>query len=229
MMGWTEKYKKAVTFSYDDGVAQDLRLLEIFNRYGMKATFNLNTGLNAENGSWVYMGKEVKRLNLSEHVKAYEGHEIAVHTRTHPNLLEVDKETFDREVGEDAKEIERLFGKKPVGMAYPYGTYNEEIIAKLPTYGIHYSRGVWQNYDFAIQDNLLAFRPTCHHDDEQLFELAERFLAMEPEEPQIFYIWGHAYEFDGKENWERMEKLCQMLAGKDDIFYGTNAEVLLEK
>ncbi|MBQ9119597.1 MAG: polysaccharide deacetylase family protein [Lachnospiraceae bacterium] len=226
-MGWTEQYKKAVTFSYDDGVAQDLRLLEIFNRYGMKATFNLNTGLNAENGSWVYMGKEVKRLNLAEHIKTYEGHEIAVHTRTHPNLLEVDDVTFDREIREDAEEIERLFGRKPVGMAYPYGTYSDEIIAKLPAYGIQYSRSVWQNHDFALQDNLLAFRPTCHHDDEALFDLAERFLAMEPDTPQIFYIWGHAYEFDGKENWDRIEKLCQKLAGRNDIFYGTNAEVLL--
>ncbi|HNX14524.1 MAG TPA: polysaccharide deacetylase, partial [Oscillospiraceae bacterium] len=32
--------KKAVTFSYDDGVTQDIRLIELFNKYGMKATFN---------------------------------------------------------------------------------------------------------------------------------------------------------------------------------------------
>ncbi len=228
-MNWTQKYKKAVTFSYDDGVAQDLRLLEIFNRYGMKATFNLNSALNEENGSWVYMGKDVKRLNLAEHVKAYEGHEIAVHTCTHPNLVELDDATFDHEVGDDAKELERLFGKRPVGMAYPYGVYDDRVIEKLPAFGIQYSRGVWENHDFAPQENLLAFRPTCHHDDEKLFELAEKFLAMEPDGPQIFYIWGHAYEFDGKENWDRIERLCQMLAGHDDIFYGTNAEVLLKQ
>ena len=41
---WNGK-KKAVTFSYDDGVTQDIRLIEIFNRYGLRATFNLNSGL----------------------------------------------------------------------------------------------------------------------------------------------------------------------------------------
>ena len=41
---WNGKLK-AVTFSYDDGVMMDKRLVEIFNRYGMKATFNLNSGL----------------------------------------------------------------------------------------------------------------------------------------------------------------------------------------
>ena len=34
--------KKALTFSYDDGVTQDIRLIEIFNKYNLKATFNLN-------------------------------------------------------------------------------------------------------------------------------------------------------------------------------------------
>lgn len=36
---------KAITFSYDDGAVQDIRLIELLNRYGLKATFNLNSGL----------------------------------------------------------------------------------------------------------------------------------------------------------------------------------------
>lgn len=40
---WNGK-KKAVTFSFDDGVTQDIRLIEIFNKYGLKGTFNLNSG-----------------------------------------------------------------------------------------------------------------------------------------------------------------------------------------
>ena len=37
--------KKAVTFSFDDGVTQDIRLIELLNKYGLKATFNLNSEL----------------------------------------------------------------------------------------------------------------------------------------------------------------------------------------
>ena len=36
---------KAVTFSFDDGVTQDVRLIGILDRYGLKATFNLNPSL----------------------------------------------------------------------------------------------------------------------------------------------------------------------------------------
>ena len=36
---------KALTMSYDDGKLQDERLVSIFNKYGIKGTFNLNYGL----------------------------------------------------------------------------------------------------------------------------------------------------------------------------------------
>lgn len=228
-MGWTEKYKKAVTFSYDDGVEQDLRLLSIFNKYNLKATFNVNTGLNYDNSAWMYKELEVRRLNLWEHIKDYEGHEIAVHTITHPHLELLENELVDKEILEDKQQITEWFGVEPVGMAYPYGTYNDYALKRLPEYGIRYSRGVESSYDFEEQDNLLEFRPTCHHRDERLFELAEKFITMKPDKPQIFYVWGHSYEFEGDHNWDRFEEFCKLISGRDDIFYGTNEEVLLKK
>ena len=36
--------KKAITFSFDDGVEQDVRTIEILDKYGLKGTFNLNSG-----------------------------------------------------------------------------------------------------------------------------------------------------------------------------------------
>ena len=37
---WDNK-RKAVTFSFDDGVSQDIRMIELLDKYGLKATFNL--------------------------------------------------------------------------------------------------------------------------------------------------------------------------------------------
>lgn len=226
-MEWTKNYKKAITFSYDDGVEMDLHLLEILNKYGLKATFNLNTGLDGTDDSWLFKDVEVKRLNLQQHAKAYQGHEIAVHTLTHPNVCELSEKDFEHEVLGDRENIQKLFGQNAVGFAYPYGTYSEEVIKKLKNYGFLYARGVQSCHSFDVQSELLAFQPTCHHDDEQLFDLAERFLKMEPEQPQIFYIWGHSYEFEGNCNWDRFEEFCKLISGKEDIFYGTNKEVLI--
>ena len=63
----------------------------------------------------------------------------------------------------------------------------------------------------------------------QIFELAQQFLESEPApgEQQLFYIWGHSYEFDVDDNWEYMESILKKLAFHDDIFYGTNSQVLL--
>ncbi len=43
--------RKAVTFSYDDGVTQDIRLIELFDKYNLKCTFNLNSELFGINGN----------------------------------------------------------------------------------------------------------------------------------------------------------------------------------
>ena len=36
---------KALTMSYDDGQIFDRRLISIFNKYGIKGTFHLNSGI----------------------------------------------------------------------------------------------------------------------------------------------------------------------------------------
>ena len=67
---------KALTMSYDDGKVQDRRLIEIFNRYGIKGTFHLNSGLFHDPG----------RIQPAEIPSLYEGHEVACHTVTHPTI-----------------------------------------------------------------------------------------------------------------------------------------------
>ena len=44
---YPEFRKKALTLSYDDGVEQDIRLIRNMDQYGIKGTFNLNSGTNA--------------------------------------------------------------------------------------------------------------------------------------------------------------------------------------
>lgn len=223
------KYQKAVTFSYDDGIAQDRRLVEIFNRYGMKCTFNLNTGIQSEESCFEIEGVPIHRMNQEGLAKLYKGHEIAVHGLTHAAPADMVESELEDEFLTDAKNIERLYGKYPVGMAYAYGSYNTTVVEYLRKIGLSYGRTVEATHSFAMPKDLMHLKATCHHNDDCLFDLAEEFLNARPEkeEPMLFYIWGHSYEFDVNQNWERIEKLCKMLSGHDDIFYGTNAECLL--
>ena len=62
---------------------------------------------------------------------------------------------------------------------------------------------------------------------EEMFRLGEEFIKLKPDTPKVFYIWGHSYEFDALNDWDMFEDFLRLISGKEDIFYGTNSEVLL--
>ncbi|MBR0144427.1 MAG: polysaccharide deacetylase family protein [Clostridia bacterium] len=228
-----KEFRKALTFSYDDGVRQDERLLALFNAYGMKATFNLNSALLGKEGALVRNGVEIRHDKVDpEKVRSlYRGHEIAGHTLTHPSLPLLPDEEVRRQVEEDRLALSDLAGYEVVGMAYPGGGQNHDDrvagIVREKT-GAQYARTILSSYSFAPETDLYKLRPTVYHlEFEKVESLIDAFLASEPETPQIFYIWGHSYEFDAWDFWERFEGWLKKLSGKDDIFYGTNREVLL--
>ena len=67
-----------------------------------------------------------------------------------------------------------------------------------------------------------------HLDFEDMVRLGEKFMELTPKTPKIFYIWGHSYEMDfGANYWVKLEEFFKLISHKDDIFYGTNKEVLL--
>lgn len=226
---------KALTFSYDDGITQDIRLIELFNKYGMKGSFNLNSELLGRPGELVCGGKQISHNKVrAEDVRhIYQGHEVAGHTLTHPRLTKLDSDTeITRQVEEDRLKLCELVGYEVVGFAYPGGgtNFDSHISALLQkTTGIRYARHTITNHSFAPQENLLEFSPTVYHHSEwdKMFELGEKFLSLRAEEPSVFYVWGHAYEFDIRDEWGRFEEFLQMMSGKSDICYCTNREALL--
>lgn len=227
---WNGK-KKAITFSYDDGVTQDIRLIKLFNKYGMKATFNLNSELLGQEMNLVRDGRTITHnKNRPEDVRSiYEGHEIAVHTLTHPRLPDIaDDAEVIRQVEEDRLKLSALAGYEVIGMAYNNDDRTAHLIRENT--GVKYARALETNGAFALQENLFRFQGTCYHhvEWEQMHALADKFLALKTETPKIFYIWGHAYEFDiFPERWALFEEFLAKISEKEDIFYGTNKEVLL--
>lgn len=225
---WNGKYK-ALTFSYDDGQIQDLKMLEILNYYKLKCTLNLSSGLFMQEGNPDYRNNmHSGYLTVNELKKYAIGHEIAAHSCNHPGLVDcTDKQVFD-EIYEDKVTLENTFQQKVYGMAYPFGSYNETIMKIVANSGLHYARTVEASHSFDIQLNKFAFHPTCHHNDDKIEELIKIFIETKAtkEKPMLFYIWGHSWEFDGGEkNWTYFDKLCSRLSNLEDVFYGTNAQV----
>lgn len=218
---------KVLTFSYDDGVAQDIPLIEIFNKYGLKGTFNLNTGLYAPEGH--ERTSDEWRMKLSESQRLYcdSGHEVAVHSLNHPFLERLKTAAVLTEILEDRRNIEAQYGVLARGMAYPFGTYGDEVVACLEKCGICYARTIQATHTFAFPENWLTLHPTCHHNDERLMELADRFVHTDPQfqENWLFYVWGHSFEFDTCNNWNLIETFAEYVGNHDDVWYATNIEI----
>jgi len=225
---------KAITFSYDDAVTQDIELVELFNKYNLKSTFNVNSELLNTNNMLIRDNKRIAHYKLHKcDVKGiYEGHEVAVHTLTHPHLPPLEEAEVIRQVEQDRLNLSEIVGYEVVGMAYPGGgVNNDDRVAEIikNNTGVKYSRTITCNDSFDIQENLYRFNPTAYHlHFDKIMEMGEKFINMSPDKPQIFYIWGHSYEFDYQSDYlVKFEEFLKLIANRDDIFYGTNKEILL--
>ena len=227
---------KAVTFSYDDACRQDLRTVKILDEYGLKCTFNINSARIAkEAGEWHITKEEIKENILEK------GHEVAVHGKAHkaPGLVRAIDGIQD--VLNCRLELEKMFDRIIRGMAYPdsgircfvnQASY-ETIRNYLRDLDIVYSRTLGgDNNRFELPTDWYQWIPTAHHDNPQILEWAKAFVEMDEAKlycadriPRLFYVWGHSFEFDRNDNWERLEDICGILAGKEDIWYATNMEI----
>ena len=205
---------KALTMSYDDGKVQDRRLIEIFNRYGIRGTFHLNSGLFDRD----------ERIDPAEIPTLYAGHEVACHTVTHPTIARCPLPEVAQEVINDRVFLEKYAGYPVRGLSYPNGSLSKEIEALLPACGIRYSRVVGSSDSFALPENPYRWQATCHH-NHNLLALGEQFLGLfKKQYLYLMYVWGHSYEFDDKGNWDLIEGFCRMMGGKEDIWYCTNIQ-----
>ena len=225
---------KAITFSYDDGILQDIRLIELLNKYNLKSTFNLNSAQLGDRGMLVREGKQINFNKIpKEDVKTiYAGHEIASHTLTHPLLTKLTEAEIINQVENDRLNLSELAGYEVVGFAYPCGGLNnDDRVAEIikNNTGIKYCRTITENGSFDPQKNLYRFNPTAHHlNFDAIMNLGQRFIDLKTDTPKIFYVWGHSFEMDySPDYWYRLEQFFKLISGKDDIFYGTNKEVLL--
>ena len=225
------EYKKILTLSFDDGVTQDERFIDILNKYGIKCTFNLNSELLGCDGYLMINGKKIshKKIAPERVATVYAGHEVASHTLTHPNLTALSPSEIVNQVEQDRLNLSRLAGYEVTGFAYPCGGINSnkavgEIIKNKT--GIKFARTIVHSYSFALPDNLFLFNPTASltKDKAVLLRLCHEFLESEPDTPQLFYIWGHSYELDIDDSWDYFENVCKLLGGREDILYCTNTQ-----
>ena len=220
---------KAVTLSYDDGCNSDMRFSDVITKAGLKCTFNVcsECSLSAE---------QIKEYVLDR------GHEVAVHCAHHrapgvQSAIAGIKEVLDCRLA-----LEEKFDMIIRGMAYPdtgityfaNGASYENIKRYLTDLDIAYARTLnGDNNNFRLPDDWHAWMPTVRHANPEVLEYIDEFVSFEmlpnvyPSRryPRLFYLWGHSFEFDGANNWELLDTICEKLGNKKDTWYATNMEI----
>ena len=215
---------RALTLSYDDGVRQDKRLIDIMVKNGLKGTFNINSGLFEKTPSTT---AQVGRMTKSEAYDLYFNNdmEVATHSFSHPSLATMTDAEITNEILSDKIDMEKETGKIIRGFAYPNGSVSDRVVKCLEKCGFLYARTTVSTRNFALANDLLRLPATCHHKDPELMNLAKSFIETQSYYTRIFYLWGHSYEFDNNNNWNVIEEFAEYVSRNDDVWYVTNIDL----
>ena len=140
--------KKSVLLTFDDGYngIYNYAMPELKKR-GMKATFFITSSMvGVLDTTYPHVTEEELKAMAADELFS-----IASHTVSHLHLDELSPEERDYELNESKKALEELIGKKILAIAYPYGDYNEEVIAAVKDSGYEVA--------FAVQDKGLCNMP----------------------------------------------------------------------
>lgn len=222
--------EKIVTFSFDDGVKQDARVMQMLRARGFRGTFNINAGtLGQKQTTRPYEGGPLVAHNKwerSELKEAYDGFEIAAHTYVHPSLLQLDDVGVIEQVVHDYMTLGELAGYPIIGMAYPGAppNYDDRVKNIISRYTrIRYARGFLSTYGFDLPADFFAWLPTLHMLDGRMDEIIEKFAAKKG--GGLLYIWGHSYELDAGDRWRQFEQTLDKIAATEGVTHMTNGEI----
>lgn len=208
--------KRAITMSYDDGMVYDFKLIDIFNKYGIKGTFHLNG----------HRYLNMTDAELKEVAEKYKGHEVSCHTISHPHLERMTPQLCARDIIDDKIILEKMCGYIVRGMSYPFGKFSNDVVNAMKACGMEYSRTTRSTNTFAIPENWMLWDPTCHHkaDLNALWDTMDARLQWL--DMPLFYIWGHSFEFNSDNNWDKIENFCAKVEGHPDVWFATNIEIM---
>ena len=204
--------RKIFLISFDDGTVWDRRFVELLNQYGMKATFNLNSGL--EDFVWHYEDRfPVRRQVLADTIDLYQGHEVASHSLHHHWLNTLTPPQLSREVGDDCAALKQLFGLPEIGFGVPFTACGERevnIIRKFVRY-IRLSE---------FSDSFAPPADPYHIPIHALYnqpDIRQRIAAFAKSDLPIslFVMAGHSYELEVLNHWSYMEELLQYIRSFD--------------
>jgi peptidoglycan-N-acetylglucosamine deacetylase len=223
-----------VTSSWDDGQETDVRLAKLLTKYNMKGTF--------------YVTQNYKKPLLPEKIiEINHNHEIGAHTLNHPILTKITLEEAEKEIIGSKIYLENLLNHSVNMFCYPCGIYNEGIKQLVKKNGFIAARTCKTgNFEFPsdkyewqislhlsngspLLTSMIILKNNLPLNSFFDWELRAKYLFdMFVKKGGIFHIWGHSWEFEEKSEWEKLERVVDYISNRENVFYLTNGQILLD-
>ncbi len=225
-------YMLKVVQCWDDGVNDDIRLIEILRKHGAKASFNLNPATHGDlrqGGFSDRWDKQIDRLARSELSEVYEGFTIANHSMSHPWPTRIALDDWRSEVVDARKILQDWFQQAILGFVYPFGDCDLATADVVREAGHVYARTTKNVTPCLPVADPMMFHADCHFHNENFWDLYAKAKASEAE---VFYFWGHSYEICTEAEWAAFdEKIARISADIEaewvelpDLFVGNLIE-----
>src|SRR3990167_11105529 len=200
-----------IEFSFDDGHILDLKVADLLEKYGFRATFYIVV-------DWVGTENHLTWEQIKDLINR--GHTIGSHSMTHPmdmKLLYDDQLFFEVQTSKDL--LERALGVERIKkFCFPRGRYNEKTIEAVKQAGYEEARTT-KILRTAYFPEIDPFRkPTTIHvyqrkeyDNSDWLTLAKGYFGLAKEQEseqtnQYFHLWGHSREIERDKNWQKLEE-----------------------
>jgi len=229
-----------VTTSWDDGHIADLRLAELLKQYGMKGTFYISPR--------DHEFPEAERLTPDLMKVISRDFEIGAHTLTHRHLTTLDTTEAQFEIVDSRKYFENLLVAPITSFCYPAGKYTSEHVALVRDAGFQYARTVRRfvyerpstpleagtsvhTYDHwsdvwpvmkLANYNPFRFLRLYRHWDRQAIAMFDRVYNR----GGVFHLWGHSWELNGRNGWERLEAVLEHISRREGVRYVDNRDLV---
>jgi peptidoglycan/xylan/chitin deacetylase (PgdA/CDA1 family) len=214
-----------LVFSFDDGIQDDVPLVALLNQFHFKTTFFLNGLFDEQSPDFQDEGATVVHLPHKILKSLYTGHEVAVHTWSHPNLKDLSDQEIKDELNRSRDWIESTFGLRPVGLAYPFGIYDQRVVNIARQLGFRYGRTIDQAQDFSLSQDALTHHPSAHFLSSDFKSIVQSFLKTPSDEIQVLHFWGHSYELTGHHQWDEFYLRLDYLSRQKELINVTLKEL----
>jgi peptidoglycan/xylan/chitin deacetylase (PgdA/CDA1 family) len=216
-----------ISFSWDDGAIEDMKLMDLSLKFDIPGIFFI-PATNNERG--VMPEENIKTLSKNNF-------EIGAHTYSHTYLTLLPLKKAQGELSDGKKFLEQLLGIEASHFCFPGGKYNSELLEVSKQY---FRSARTADTGSLVQTNSYLIKPTFHFYDRgkksliynglknaspifrlslsnilsrNYFEFIKNLivdLANSPDSNKII-IWGHSWEIEKFQLWRQLEDLFQFI------------------